>query len=155
MSMAGPPFAGAEGAMRRLNRQTLLKEAHRAARYLTVGGGGLLTDSAVFMALSHAGAGRPLARAVSIVAATGLTWALNRRVTFESSGRRKREELARYAGVAAVAQSANYSLFLVLGALAPGLHPLLLIPPCAAVSATISYTGQRLFTFRPARAAAA
>ena len=120
---------------------------------MTVGGTGLLLDGTVFTLLSRAGEGRAGARAVSILAATALTWAINRRVTFARTGRRRREEIARYAAVAAVAQGTNYSLFLALGALAPNLHPLMLIPVCAMVSATIAYTGQRLFTFRPARAA--
>jgi len=140
--------------MRRLSRQELLAEARRVASYGLVGAAGLALDAAVFLAISHLGGGRAVSRALSIAAATGLTWALNRRLTFQRSGRRKREELARYAAVAAVAQGTDFTLFLALSAVAPGLHPVLLIPPCAAISASISYTGQRIFTFRPARAAA-
>jgi putative flippase GtrA len=136
--------------MRHFCREELAAEAGRLARYLTVGGAGLATDTSVFTLLSHLGEGRAVARAASIAAATALTWTLNRRVTFRPSGRRAREELARYAGVALVAQGTNYALFLVLSALAPGLHPLALIPVCSVVSAAIAYTGQRLFTFRPA-----
>jgi putative flippase GtrA len=140
--------------MRRLCREALAAEAARLARYLTVGGAGLATDISVFTLLSHLGESRAVARAASIATATALTWAINRRVTFRPTGRRRREELARYAGVALVAQGANYTLFLTLSALAPGLHPLALIPACSAASAAIAYTGQRMFTFRPALAAA-
>jgi putative flippase GtrA len=140
--------------MRRLSRDQLTAEAARAARYMTVGGAGLMLDATVFTLLSHAGEGRAGARAASLLAATALTWAINRRVTFAKTGRRRREELARYGGVALVAQGTNYSLVLTLGALAPNLHPLALIAGCAMVSATIAYTGQRLITFRPARSAA-
>jgi putative flippase GtrA len=139
----------------RVAREELSAEAARLARYLTVGGAGLATDSSVFALLSHLGEGRAVARAASIVAATALTWALNRRVTFRPTGRRRREELARYAAVAATAQGINYALFLALSAVAPSLQPLALIPACSAVSAAIAYTGQRLFTFLPARAASA
>ena len=139
--------------MRRLSQAQLAAEAARAARYLTVGGAGLALDAAVFTLVSHFGQGRAVARAVSLAAATCLTWAINRRVTFARTGRKRREELMRYAAVALCAQATNYTLFLVVGALAPSLHPLVLIPCCAAVSASISYTGQRLFTFRPATSA--
>jgi hypothetical protein len=50
--------------------------------------------------------------AASIAAATALTWSINRQVTFRPTVRRRREQLARYASVALVAQGTNYALFL-------------------------------------------
>jgi putative flippase GtrA len=141
--------------MRYFRGAALAAEGLRLTRYLSVGCGGLALDVSVFSLLSHLGESRAAARASSIAAATALTWAFNRRVTFRPSGRRRRAELARYAGVALTAQGTNYALFLALSALAPSLHPLLLIPACSVVSAAIAYTGQRFFTFRPAATATA
>jgi putative flippase GtrA len=139
----------------RLCREELVAEATRLARYLMVGGAGLTVDAGAFTLLSRRGEGRAAARAASIAAATALTRAFNRHVTFRSASRRRREELARSASVALVAEGANHAPFLAMSALAPGLQPLSLIPPWAVVFASIAYAGQRFFTFRPAAAATA
>lgn len=136
--------------IQRLTAHRLAGEARRAARYLAVGLGGLAVDSAVFLALSHEGAGKPMARAASLICATLVTWSLNRAVTFEASGRARGQELARYGLVALGAQGFNYGLFLTLCGLAPGIPPLAFIVVCAPCAAALSYAGQRLFTFAAA-----
>jgi putative flippase GtrA len=109
---------------------------------------GLAVDTAVFSLAYHFGASRALARAVSLGVATWVTWTLNRRVTFQPTGRRRGAELARYAGVALVAQGFNYLLFLTLSALIPHVPPVFLIPVCAVAATGLSYCGQRFFTFQ-------
>jgi putative flippase GtrA len=133
--------------------QRLAARAPRGlVRFLCVGLGGLSVDLAVLWVLERAGLGHAGARAISLVLATLVTWALNRQFTFGDSGRRPRAEFGRYAVVAATAQSVNYLVFLAALALAPQLpHPLAAI--IGAVAATgFSYTGQRFFTFAPAKA---
>lgn len=88
-----------------------------------------------------------VARAVSLGAATCLTWALNRHVTFARTGRLAVSEWARYCIVALVAQGFNYGLFIWLSGLFPHIYAQLLILPCAAAAAGLSYLGQRQFTF--------
>jgi putative flippase GtrA len=128
-------------------------EVHRGARFLGVGVAGLATDTAVFTLLHDEGASRAAARAASLLLATGVTWSLNRWLTFHRSGRAAAHELGRYALVALIAQGFNYCLFLALSALFPAVVPQLLILVSAICATAISYSGQRLFTFRPARAA--
>jgi putative flippase GtrA len=125
-------------------------EILRGARFAGVGVAGLAMDTAVFTLLHSQGVGRPVARAVSLLAATGLTWGLNRWLTFHRSGRRAHHELGRYALVALGAQGFNYGLFLGLGGAFPKVAPQLLILVSAVAAAGLSYAGQRFFTFRPA-----
>ncbi len=128
---------------------TWSSELGQGGRFLAVGVLGLAVDTTVFAVGYHFGAARALARAVSLGLATCVTWIINRRITFQPTGRRRTLELARYAAVALVAQGFNYLLFLAVGALAPQVPPVLLIPFCAAAATVLSYSGQRFFTFQP------
>jgi putative flippase GtrA len=118
----------------------------RLVRFLGVGLVGLACDSALFWALFQSGASAQWARGLSLPAATLVTWALNRIITFEPSGRAWWHELLRYAGVAALVQGFNYLLFLslVYGA---ALHPLLALLISAVAAAALSFAGQSLITF--------
>jgi putative flippase GtrA len=90
----------------------------------------------------------------ALLAATALTWRLNRAFTFESSGRGKSNEAMRYAVVTAVAQSTSYLVFAVLvsGVLASLPQAAILVG--AACGAMVSYNGHRLFAFAPVKACA-
>ena len=115
--------------------------------FLSVGLVGLITDLAILSTLERAGLEMWGARAVSLAVATVVTWALNRRHTFASSGRRAHDEALRYVAVAAVAQSVNYAAGLAIAWLVPVL-PHTVDAGAGAVFATMfSYTGQRFFTF--------
>ncbi len=140
--------------MATFNRAQLTAEFWRGARFACIGCAGLATDSTIFTSLHDDGTSRAAARALSLLVATALTWSLNRWITFHRSGRHPTHELGRYALVALCAQGFNYVLFLVLGGMLPAVTPLLLILVCAIAAAGISYSGQRLFTFRPARSPA-
>jgi putative flippase GtrA len=117
-------------------------------RFLAVGCLGLGSDALVFSGCSAAGASDALARIVSLSIATLLTWRLNRRFTFEASGRRPHSEAARYAAVALCAQGFNLVVFLALRGLAPAMPALLAIVLSAVLAASFSFTGQSLLTFR-------
>jgi len=100
------------------------------------------------------GLSHEVARLVSLGIATLVTWALNRQFTFGESGRRRRVELLRYAGVAVVAQSVNYVTFLGVLEAAPQIDYRLAAVIGAVVATAFSYTGQRFFTFARKRGAA-
>ena len=117
-------------------------------RFLAVGSLGLGSDALVFSACSAAGAGDAVARIVSLSLATMLTWRLNRRFTFEASGRQPHSEAARYAAVALCAQAFNLVVFLALRGLAPAVPALLASAFSAVLAAGFSFTGQSLLTFR-------
>jgi putative flippase GtrA len=126
----------------------------RPFRFLMVGGTGLVFDIALFTILFLCGVHTLIAGFLALVAATVLTWRLNRAFTFDRSGRSQGEEAFRYAIVTAVAQGTSYAVFvgLVLTVLAP--LPQAAIIAGAAVGAIISYNGHRLFAFAPSKAVA-
>ncbi len=132
--------------------------------FLAVGVAGLVVDLGLLWMLERAGLPLAGARAISLPAATLVTWALNRRLTFARSGRKAHHEAARYAAVALVAQSVNYVAALAVSGVlqrAPHLASLVLgaagrAPHArdmaaaffgAVVATLFSYTGQRFFTF--------
>ncbi|HEX4411797.1 MAG TPA: GtrA family protein [Xanthobacteraceae bacterium] len=125
----------------------------RPLRFLGVGGAGLITDLAIFtLLLAHAP--HPLlARLVSLVAATLVTWRLNRALTFDKSGRRATDEAMRYAMVAGCAQAASYSIFAALIVSGFSDVPQLAVLIGAGAGAAVSYVGQLSFAFRPQPAA--
>src|ERR1043165_8848535 len=117
----------------------------RPFRFLGVGAVGLTTDICVFTILMGF-APRPLiVRLFSLVAATLVTWRLNRALTFDQSGRHQGEEALRYAAVTAVSQGTSYAVFaaLVLTVLASLPHAAIIIG--AAMGAFVAYNGHRLF----------
>ena len=125
------------------------------ARFLAVGLIGLAVDTCVFQAAMAAGLDPRHARLVSLGVATFFTWTLNRRFTFEATGRSRGVELARYATVTLGAQGSSYAVFLTLLAVAPALDPQLSAWIGAGLAAGVSCAGQRLFTFAALSAGAA
>ena len=125
----------------------------RPFRFLMVGGTGLVFDIALFTILILCGVNTLVAGFLALVAATVLTWRLNRAFTFDHSGRPQSEEAFRYAIVTLVAQGTSYAVFvgLVLSVLA--WLPQAAIVAGAAVGAIISYNGHRLFAFAPRKGA--
>jgi putative flippase GtrA len=120
-------------------------------RFLAVGMGGLFVDQSVLWTSEHFGMPFVYARAFAIAVATCFTWALNRRFTFGDSGRSTHHEIARYFGVAFVAQSVNYGVSILIAARMPHLpHPLVAFVG-AVVATLFSYSGQRFFTFAPSK----
>jgi putative flippase GtrA len=122
-------------------------------RFLSIGLVGLAVDSSVFAALYYVGdLDKAVARAIAMPIATCVTWLLNRRLTFQATGRAKRHEVSRYAVVTACAQGISYGVFLLVCALFPKLPPNIALVVGAVTAAGFSYSGQRFFTFAPVRA---
>ena len=126
----------------------------RPLRFLLVGGVGLAVDILLFTFMLVGGVAPLVAGFAALLAATALTWRLNRAFTFDSSGRGKSNEAMRYAVVTAVAQSTSYLVFAVLvsGVLASLPQAAILVG--AACGAMVSYNGHRLFAFAPVKACA-
>jgi putative flippase GtrA len=114
-----------------------------------VGSAGLSLHLVAFTLLLMQGISPLLAGLLALVAATVLTWRLNRAFTFERSGRRQREEALRYALVTAVAQSTSYGVFALFVSTALAALPQAAVLLGAAAGALISYNGHRLFAFAP------
>jgi putative flippase GtrA len=121
--------------------------------FLFVGMVGLATHISVLFTLIHVcGFGKSPAWFCGFGLATVVTWQLNRRFTFQSTGRRKRAEVLRYLVVTACAQSVSYSVFLSVGAFAPFVPSEIATFVGAVVATIFSYSGQRFFTFAPHKA---
>lgn len=123
----------------------------RPARFLMVGGAGLITDIGSFTLILNFGLSGLLARLVSLSLATLVTWRLNRALTFDRSGRRQHREALRYAAVTGAAQGTSYAVFAIL---TMTLAMFAAVPQAAIVvgaicGALISYNGHRLFAFAP------
>jgi len=130
--------------------RTTAERLPRPARFLIVGGLGLITDIASFTLILRCGVPPLIARLLSLSIATLVTWRLNRALTFNASGRRQNREAARYAAVTAVAQSTSYLVFAALTLTILAALPQLAIIAGAAIGALLSYNGHRLFAFAPA-----
>ena len=127
----------------------LAERLPRPLRFLGVGAAGLVTDFCVFTILIGYQP-RPLAmRLVSLACATLVTWRLNRALTFDSSGRRQRDEAMRYGVVTLVAQGTSYAVFAALVLTVLGWLPQAALVIGAAAGALVSYNGHRLFAFAP------
>jgi putative flippase GtrA len=116
-------------------------------RFLGVGLAGLAVQTGVFTGLFRLGVDKSLAWLIGMLAATAVTWALNRRFTFGSSGRRRRHELLRYLLVTAVAQSVSFAVFHSLVNVASMIPPPIDVVLGAIAATVFSYAGQRFFTF--------
>ena len=147
MSVGNSACCFEDGAPSRL--RALIARIPRPLRFLGVGALGLVTDIVLFTALAWQGMHPLLAGFLALVAATVLTWRLNRAFTFERSGRHQGEEAVRYAAVTAVAQGTSYAVFAVLVMTALAALPQAAIIAGAAAGALISYNGHRLFAFAP------
>lgn len=146
-----PPAALAKPApARRAHPMALLRLIFslNLTRFLMVGCAGLALDAGLFSWLASEGLAEPLARAVSLGAATLLTWRLNRRFTFGDSRRVQPSEGGWYGAVALGAQGLSYLVFLGLREAAPGLPALSALLVGAVVATAFSYSGQRFLTFR-------
>jgi putative flippase GtrA len=131
-------------------RLRMLAQKHRRPLcFLAVGGLGLLSDIVLFTLVAMQGIHPLVAGFLALVAATVLTWRLNRAFTFDRSGRHQGEEAMRYAVVTAVSQGTSYAIFAVLAMTVLAALPQAAIIAGAAVGALISYNGHRLFAFAP------
>ena len=126
----------------------------RPLRFLLVGSVGLTADILLFTIMLLAGIEPLVAGFVALVAATALTWRLNRIFTFDRSGRAKSNEAMRYAVVTAVAQSTSYMVFALLVSSVLASLPQAAIIVGAGCGAIVSYNGHRLFAFAPIKGGA-
>jgi putative flippase GtrA len=137
------PSASREGL------RSLVAWLPRPFRFLGVGGIGLATDLTIFTLVMMGGTHPLLARVLSLVLATIVTWRLNRMLTFDRTDRDQRDEALRYAGITALAQSTSYAVFTVLVLTLLHWLPQAALVAGAAVGALISYNGHRLVSFAP------
>jgi putative flippase GtrA len=129
--------------------ELIVRRLPRPFRFVIVGSTGLAVDIVLFTVLFSFGVHPLVAGLVALVVATFVTWRLNRRFTFDRSGRGQREEAMRYAAVTLAAQSTSYGVFALFVSTACADLPQVAIIIGAAAGAVVSYNGHRLFAFAP------
>ncbi len=131
----------------------MIDTARRFIPFALVGAAGAVVDIGTLQALIGLGVSPFVARVVSIALAMACTFALNRRFTFERSGRSIADEGARYLAVAISAAGVNYGVFAAILLAAPALWPPTAVVFAVAVSMMVSFFGYRFFAFAKTRAA--
>lgn len=124
--------------------------------FVCVGLTGLGVHTMVFSALFQPKLlSKSAAWLAALIVATIVTWSLNRKLTFAATGRNSGWEIVRYALVTAVSQAVSFGVFMGLSGLFPHLPAQIWLITGAVVATAFSYSGQRFFTFAPAKPAAA
>jgi putative flippase GtrA len=117
--------------------------------FLVAGGLGFLADIGMLALLLAATPMGPLAaRILAIVFALGVTWTVNRSLTFGRSRYPLLLEGARYGGVGLLSALVNYGIYAVLLMLVPGMHPLAAVVVASVGAMAFSWTGYSRFVFR-------
>jgi putative flippase GtrA len=108
-----------------------------------------LTDATILKVL-QLGFGMPvsLARVISISIATVAGWLAHRRFTFNMQTPPTAAEFMRYAGVAWVASTFNYAVFVAILWLQPALEPLIALFAASIAAMAVAYLGMRFAAFR-------
>lgn len=120
----------------------------RVARFLVAGGIGFLADAGMLAMLTGPLRLDPfLARLLSICFALGVTWLINRTMTFGPSGRHVAVEGARYGSVGIGTSIVNYAVYSALIAAFPALPPLAALVAGSAVAMALSYLGYSRLVF--------
>jgi putative flippase GtrA len=120
----------------------------RIGRFVVAGGIGFLADAAMLALLTEALSVNPfLARIVSIGFALGVTWLLNRHLTFGPSSRHVAVEGARYGSIGIGTSLVNYAVYSALLAALPWLPPLAALVAGSAVAMALSYLGYSRLVF--------
>lgn len=120
----------------------------RVARFLVVGAVGFLADAGMLALLTAwLGIGPLLARIGSIAFALGVTWMLNRHVTFGPSRRAIALEGARYGGVGIGTSLINYSVYSGLMLAIPALPPVAALAVASVAAMALSYLGYSRLVF--------
>lgn len=121
---------------------------NRIVRFLVVGAAGFCADAAMLAFLTTgAGLGPMMARCLSIGFALGVTWLLNRTVTFGPSGRGVAVEGARYGGVGVATSLFNYLVYSALLLAVPATPPLVALAAASAAAMLLSFIGYSRLVF--------
>lgn len=120
----------------------------RLAAFAIAGGAGFLVDAAVLYLLLVFTPLDPFsARVIAIAMAMGVTYAINRSVTFGPSGRPIVAEGARYGGVGIASAVLNYAIYAGALLIVPSLPPLAALVIASGLATAFSYFGYSRFVF--------
>ena len=118
----------------------------RIIRFALVGGMGFLADAAALSILI--GPVGPFGgRVLSIAFALGVTWLLNRYVTFGPSSREPLNEGVRYGAVGVAAAVLNYAVYSGLLLAIPSFNPFAALVAASLAAMAFSYAGYSRLVF--------
>ena len=131
-----------------LHRARAHHEVRRAVKYGIVGVANVTLDFALYAVLVSVGVWYPLAKTGSLVVATANGYTFNRLWTFRA-GAHRNAFLAKYVTVQLSCLALNLTLLVLLVEVG-GLHKILAQAVALPLVAGISFSAQRLWTFRGA-----
>lgn len=116
--------------------------------FAIAGGIGFVVDVAVLhLSLRYTPLGPYFGRALAIAAAMSVTWYINRRYTFDASGRSLAAEGARYGSVGLTSAGINYGTYSALLLAIPMVSPYVALVLASATATAFSYLGYSRFVF--------
>jgi putative flippase GtrA len=132
--------------------QRVVAFAVKFVTFVLAGGVGFAIDIAATLGLVYVGVDKFSARAIGIVIAMGVTYVLNRTITFRdaksASGKAEAAEGMRYAAVGIATSVLNWVVYAAVLSLFPTLWPVIGIF-CGSIAAMIvSYVGYDKLVFR-------
>ena len=117
-------------------------------KFLLAGGAGFIVDmSVLYLVLAYTAFGPYVGRALAIAGALTCTWMINRRFTFDASGRTLRSEGARYGSVGLISTLINFGVFSTIITLIPGISPYLALVAASGTATVFAYLGYSSFVF--------
>ena len=116
--------------------------------FVLAGSAGFLTDAGVLtLLLAVTPFGPFIARIFAIAAAMGVTFLINRSVTFGRSSRPLAEEGARYVFIGLVGALINYSVYAALLLRFPEIQPVIALTAASLAAMLFSFVGYSRFVF--------
>jgi putative flippase GtrA len=117
--------------------------------FLVAGASGFAADAGMLALLLYVTPLGPFgARILAIVFALGVTWSINRAITFGRSRFPLVVEGARYSSVGIASAVLNYGIYAGILLLVPALSPLVAIAIASLLAMAFSWTGYSRFVFQ-------
>lgn len=117
--------------------------------FVIAGSAGFLTDAGVLsLMLAFTPVGPFVARVFAIATAMGVTYLINRSMTFGRSNRPVAEEGARYVFVGLIGALVNYAIYAALLLSFPEIQPVIALTAASLAAMLFSFVGYSRFVFR-------
>ena len=116
--------------------------------FLVVGSIGFVVDAGSVLLLVHYGLSPFVARIPAIATAVGITWLLNRRLTFRVNIPKSHAEAMRYGSIALLSAALNFALYSAL--VLAGMWPVLGVAISTVVLMFFSFFSYKRFVFAQA-----
>jgi putative flippase GtrA len=123
----------------------------RLAGFAVAGLTGFIIDAGITEALVELSVSPYVARIGAVAVAIGVTYTINRHLTFGDRRGTERGRRLRYVAVSLLAIAVNYAAFALTIALMPGVRPIAGVIVGTAIGMVINYVGYSRFVFTDRR----